>query len=80
MCFTSKSSSKRSKFEETNVSLLSQEIELNFSPYTPLFCATKNTRRLPGLSLLNVTRDIKLWNHLHMCAVVLWTKIVVEFL
>ena len=36
--------------------------------------------RLSAQFVFNRMRNTKPWNHLSMCAVVLWTKIVVEFL
>ena len=55
------------------------ETQTEYSPYTSLFCVTKNGRHSASFLFVRI-RDIKPWNHLHICTVVLWTKIVVDFM
>ena len=49
------------------------------TPNSASKCTPNGLSTLARASLVRI-RNTKPWNHLHMCTVVLWTKIVVEFL
>ena len=53
-----------------------------YGPYTSLFLeggGRGNGEQLGWFVLIRI-RNTKPWNHFHMCTVVLWAKIVVEFM